>query len=151
MNQIEAGIEQFEWAIRLYLTENAYVPAITLAGASEGIFGEVKNGFIFNKVAQKVSSKHNQSIKSVKFEINKVRNWLKHGDNNSLINLTTNELQAVAISRIIISATTLIHLQSNYMSNLLIKFMQHTQNFHSDFLPQDGFDWNSINYLEDEK
>ncbi len=39
MNQIETGIVQFEWAIKLYLYENSFVPAITLAGAAEGIFG----------------------------------------------------------------------------------------------------------------
>lgn len=34
------------------------------------------------------------------------------------------------------------------MSNLFIKFMQHTQTHYSDFLPDDNFDWNKIEIEE---
>ncbi len=59
MNQIETGIVQFEWAIKLYLYETAFIPAITLAGAAEGIFGELKNGYVFHKVSENIAFKNN--------------------------------------------------------------------------------------------
>ncbi|MBP8005989.1 MAG: hypothetical protein KAZ18_03720 [Acinetobacter sp.] len=145
MNQIETGIVQFEWAIKLYLYESAFIPAITLAGAAEGIFGELKNGYVFHKVSENIALKRNLQAKQVSQEINKVRNWLKHGAcHQSFNDLNEQELQAAAISRIIIAATALIHLKPDCMSNLLIQFMQHTQTYHSDFLPNDSFDWNKI-------
>ncbi|USA54770.1 hypothetical protein NDN13_06175 [Acinetobacter sp. C32I] len=145
MNQIETGIVQFEWAIKLYLYETTFIPAITLAGAAEGIFGELKNGYVFHKVSQNIAFKNNLQTKQVSQEINKVRNWLKHGDcNKAFDDLNEQEFQAAAISRIIIAATALIHLKPNYMSNLFIQFMQNTQTYHSDFLPNDSFDWNKI-------
>ena len=33
----DAAIEQIEWAVRLFLDHEAYVPAITLSGAAEGM------------------------------------------------------------------------------------------------------------------
>ncbi|ENU29818.1 hypothetical protein F991_02305 [Acinetobacter sp. CIP-A165] len=60
MNQIETGIVQFEWAIKLYLYESAFIPAITLAGAAEGIFGELKNGYVFHKVSENIALKRNE-------------------------------------------------------------------------------------------
>ena len=74
MNQIETGIVQFEWAIKLYLYETAFIPAITLAGAAEGIFGELKNGYVFHKVSENIAFKNNLQTKQVSQEINKVRN-----------------------------------------------------------------------------
>lgn len=84
-------------------------------------------------------------MKQVSQEINKVRNWLKHGScHQSFTELSAQELKEAAISRIIIAATALIHLKPDYMSNLFISFMQHIQTHHSDFLPDDNFDWNEI-------
>ncbi|MCH2070060.1 hypothetical protein [Acinetobacter pittii] len=149
MNQIETGILQFEWAIKLYLYENAFVPAITLAGAAEGIFGEIKSGYIFHQVSENIAIKNNLQVKLVSKEINKVRNWLKHGScHQSFTELSEQEFTEAAISRIIIAATALIHLKPDYMSNLFIKFMQHTQTHYSDFLPDDNFDWNKIEIEE---
>ncbi|MFV5438416.1 hypothetical protein VXP84_01985 [Acinetobacter oleivorans] len=145
MNQIETGIVQFEWAIKLYLYENSFVTAITLAGAAEGIFGEIKSGYVFHQVSKNIAIKNNLQVKQVSQEINKVRNWLKHGScHQSFAELSEQELKEAAISRIIIAATALIHLKPDYMSNLFISFMQHIQTHHSDFLPDDNFDWNEI-------
>jgi hypothetical protein len=38
--QIDAAVDQLDWAIRLFLDHAAFVPAITLAGAPGEIIGE---------------------------------------------------------------------------------------------------------------
>jgi len=40
LTKIDAAVEQLDWAIRLFLDQKAYVPAITLAGAAEEILGK---------------------------------------------------------------------------------------------------------------
>lgn len=148
MNQIEAGIEQFEWAIKLYLNENAYVPAITLAGASEGIFGELIQGSAIKELRQRLLQ--NTGLEDISKQLNKPKNWLKHGScKENYSSIDDDELQAMAISRILVSAISLIHLKPDYMSNLFIEFMKQVQSNHPDFLPKDGINWNSINYLEE--
>jgi hypothetical protein len=44
ISKIDAAVEQMDWAIKLFLDHQAYVPAITLAGATEEIVGEVLGG-----------------------------------------------------------------------------------------------------------
>jgi hypothetical protein len=40
LSKIDAAVEQLVWAIRLFLDRQAYLPAITLAGAAEEILGQ---------------------------------------------------------------------------------------------------------------
>jgi hypothetical protein len=40
LSKIDAAVEQLDWAIRLFLDHQAYLPAITLAGAAEEILGQ---------------------------------------------------------------------------------------------------------------
>jgi hypothetical protein len=40
LSKIDAAVEQLDWAIRLLLDHQAYLPAITLAGAAEEILGQ---------------------------------------------------------------------------------------------------------------
>jgi len=40
ISKIDAAVSQLDWAIRLFLDHQAYLPAITLAGAAEEIIGK---------------------------------------------------------------------------------------------------------------
>ena len=40
VTKIEAAVDQLDWAIKLFLDHQAYIPSITLAGAAEEILGE---------------------------------------------------------------------------------------------------------------
>ena len=40
LSKIDVAVEQLDWAIRLFLDHQAYLPAITLAGAAEEILGQ---------------------------------------------------------------------------------------------------------------
>jgi hypothetical protein len=39
LSKIDAAVEQLDWAIKLFLDRQAYLPAITLAGDAEEILG----------------------------------------------------------------------------------------------------------------
>jgi len=44
LSKIDAAVEQVDWAIRFFLDNQAYIPAITLAGAAEEILGRAVQG-----------------------------------------------------------------------------------------------------------
>lgn len=80
VSKIDAAVDQLDWAIKLFLDHQAYVPAITLAGAAEEIIGEAvspKSAFQLSK--RSLSEKTGIPEKVVSQEhLNKVKNWLKH-------------------------------------------------------------------------
>jgi len=54
ITKIDAATEQMDWAIRLFLDHQAYLPAITLAGAAEEIVGAIlKEKAAFSQLAEK--------------------------------------------------------------------------------------------------
>lgn len=83
LSKIDAAADQLDWSIRLFLDQQAYVPAITLAGAAEEIVGEtLGDESVFARVKSKLSSDLNvpESVVS-QAHMNKIRNWLKHWKN----------------------------------------------------------------------
>lgn len=80
ISKIEAAVEQLDWAIRLFLDHEAYIPAITLAGAAEEIIGEaVKEKSAHNKLKERLSEKLEIPNKKLSDEhLNFAKNWLKH-------------------------------------------------------------------------
>jgi predicted transcriptional regulator len=80
ITKIDAAVDQIDWAIRLFLDHKAYIPAITLAGASEEIIGATLRGDnTFNKLREKLSKEYGIEAKIVSQDhLNKARNWLKH-------------------------------------------------------------------------
>lgn len=40
VSKIDAAVHQLDWAIKLFLDNEAYIPAITLSGAAEEILGQ---------------------------------------------------------------------------------------------------------------
>ena len=81
VNSIEAAVDQLDWAIRLLLDYQAYVPAITLAGAAEEILGKKlpEEQSALNQLRKSLSQK--LSISKDDIDLNLVRNFLKHGKN----------------------------------------------------------------------
>jgi hypothetical protein len=83
VNKIDAAVEQLDWSIKLFLYYRAFIPSITLAGASEEITGEAvenKTGTSsFHVVKDKLSKSTGISPKVITQEyLNKTKNWLKH-------------------------------------------------------------------------
>jgi hypothetical protein len=102
VSKVDAAVDQLDWSIRLFLNHQAYVPAITLAGAAEEIIGKtLSDKSAFSLLKQKLSGKYNLSEKVVsQFHLNKAKNWLKHwqelGDNETVaLELETEAIQYI--------------------------------------------------------
>lgn len=77
-----AASHQLDWAIRLLLDHDAPMPAITLAGAAEGLIGPMVGDRSAHTILQTdLSSEFQLPPKIVSQQhLNKIRNWLKHWD-----------------------------------------------------------------------
>lgn len=76
----DAATNQLDWAIRLFLDHDEFIPAITLAGAAEEILGGLLGDRSPHKLVKKnLSLQSGLSEKIVSDEhLNRVKNWLKH-------------------------------------------------------------------------
>jgi hypothetical protein len=82
---LEAGIDQLDWAIKLFLDHQAFVPAITLAGAAEELLRNsllADRGSLHSTIKTRIAA----SVAGVGLTEKKVSNWmnlardhLKHG------------------------------------------------------------------------
>ena len=102
VTKIDAAVDQLDWAIKLFLDHQAYVPAITLAGAAEEIAGEsISPDAAFHILKKSLSEKTGMEEKVVSQKhLNKTKNWLKHWkemrDEKSLeIELETEAIQYI--------------------------------------------------------
>jgi len=80
LSKIGAAVDQLDWAIRLFLDHQAYVPAITLAGAAEEILGQtLGEESAFALLKQRIASRTGlpESVVS-QMHLNRGKNWLKH-------------------------------------------------------------------------
>jgi hypothetical protein len=76
----DAATSQLDWAIRLFLDHDEFIPAITLAGAAEGILGGLLGDRSPHKLVKKnlaLQSGLSETIVSDE-HLNRVKNWLKH-------------------------------------------------------------------------
>jgi hypothetical protein len=80
LSKIDAAVDQIDWSIRLFLDHQAFVPAITLAGAAEEIVGAVLGEqSVFALVRKRLSADFDLPEKIIsQAHMNKTRNWLKH-------------------------------------------------------------------------
>ncbi len=80
VNKIDVAVNQLDWAIKLFLDHQAFVPAITLAGAAEEIVGQaVASDSAFQALKKNLSEKSGLPEKLVSQDLlNKVKNWFKH-------------------------------------------------------------------------
>jgi len=110
LTKIDAATNQLDWAIRLFLDSNAFVPAITLAGAAEEIIGEILgDASVFSQVKTVLCTKLNMPSAIVsQRHMNKAKNWLKHWKDlkdDETINL---DLEGEAIQYIVRALTNLV-------------------------------------------
>ena len=83
VSKIDAAVHQLDWAIRLFLDSEAYIPAITLAGAAEEILGQtLQDRAVFAQLKAKFSVDTGlaEGVISQAY-LNKAKNWLKHWQN----------------------------------------------------------------------
>jgi hypothetical protein len=115
LTKIDAAIDQLDWAIRLFLDHQAYVPAITLAGAAEEILGKaVGERSTFYQLKQKFVADLSMAEKHVsQNHLNIAKNFLKHWDEKSDQEKICLELDSEAIQYIVRALTNL----ANYFSS----------------------------------
>ena len=109
ISKIDAATEQMDWAIRLFIEHEAYLPAITLAGAAEEILGELlRDQSVFFQLKTTLSARFNLPEKTVSQEhLNKARNWLKHWKDLKDSETVSIDLQGEAIQYIVRALTNL--------------------------------------------
>lgn len=80
ISKIDAATDQLDWSIRLFLDSQAYIPAITLAGAAEEVIGQfLGEESVFSLLKKKISADLNLPEKIIsQAHMNRARNWLKH-------------------------------------------------------------------------
>lgn len=80
VSKIDAAVDQLDWSIKLFLDHQAYVSAITLAGAAEEIVGQVLGEkAVFNQLKKTFAERFGLPEKLVSQSyLNKTKNWLKH-------------------------------------------------------------------------
>jgi len=110
VTKIDAAVDQLDWAIKLFLDHQAYVPAITLAGAAEEILGEaVSSEAAFRILKKSLSEKTGIEEKIISQEhLNKTKNWLKHWKEMKDEESLEIELETEAIQYLVRAITNLI-------------------------------------------
>lgn len=110
VTKIDAAVEQLDWAIKLLLDNQAYIAAITLAGAAEEIIGEaLGENSVFSKLKTNFCAEYNLPEKSISQEyLNKAKNWLKHWKGMQDQEQTKLELEEEAVQYIVRSLTNLV-------------------------------------------
>ena len=110
VTKIDAAVDQLDWAVKLFLDYQAYVPAITLAGAAEEIIGEaVSSEAAFRILKESLSKKTGIEEKTISQEhLNKTKNWLKHWKKMKDEESLEIELETEAIQYLVRAITNLI-------------------------------------------
>lgn len=110
LSKLDAAVDQLAWAIRLFLDNKAYVPAITLAGAAEEILGEMLGGgSAFAQLKQRIASMSGLPEKVVtQLHLNRGRNWLKHWQGLRDEETIDLELETEAIQYIVRAVANLV-------------------------------------------
>lgn len=110
ISKIDAAVDQLDWSIRLFLDHQAYVPAITLAGAAEEIIGETLSGqSAFSLLKARLSNQYGLPEKVVsQSHLNKAKNWLKHWQGLKDDETVALELETEAIQYIVRAVANLV-------------------------------------------
>ena len=110
VSEIDAAVHQLDWAIKLFLDSDAYIPAITLAGAAEEIFGQkLQDQAVFAQLKAKLAADTGlaESVISQAY-LNRAKNWLKHWQNLRDEETITLDLEAEAVQYLIRAITNLV-------------------------------------------
>lgn len=110
ISKIDAAVDQIDWSIRLFLDHQAYVPAITLAGAAEEIIGQtLSNQSAFTLLKTRLSLQFDLDEKVVsQFHLNIAKNWLKHWQGLKDEEVVSLELETEAIQYIVRAVSNLL-------------------------------------------
>lgn len=110
LSKLDAAVDQLDWAIRLFLDNKAYVPAITLAGAAEEILGEMLGGdSAFGQLKQRIAATSGLPEKVVsQLHLNRSKNWLKHWQGLRDEETIDIELETEAIQYIVRAVANLV-------------------------------------------
>ncbi len=121
ISKIDAAVDQLDWAIRLFLDEQAFLPAITLAHAAEVVLGDsvVRSGgkSALFQIADNLSPITGHSPQEVRKFMNDPANWLKHWKDRTDSEKMDMELETLAIQ---------------YIAGAAINLHQHDQNLSSE-------------------
>lgn len=110
VSKIDAAVDQLDWAIKLFLDSEAYIPAITLAGAAEEILGQtLQDRAVFAQLKAKFSVDTGlaESVISQTY-LNKAKNWLKHWQSLRDEETITLDLEAEAVQYLVRAITNLV-------------------------------------------
>ena len=109
LGKIDAAVDQIDWAIRLLIDHQAYVPAITLAAAAEEITGApLGENASFHLLKKNLSEKYKLSSSVVsQAHLNRARNWLKHWTDMKDNEYEDFDLEAEAVQNIVRAITNL--------------------------------------------
>ena len=110
VSKIDAAVHQLDWAIKLFLDSDAYIPAITLAGAAEEILGQtLQDRAVFAQLKAKLAADTGlaESVISQAY-LNRAKNWLKHWQNLRDEETITLDLEAEAVQYLTRAITNLV-------------------------------------------
>lgn len=110
VSKIDAAALQLDWAIKLFLDSEAYVPAITLAGAAEEIIGQtLQDQSVFAQLKAKFAADLGLPEKVIsQIYLNKTKNWLKHWQDLRDEETIEIDLEAEAVQYLVRAITNLI-------------------------------------------
>ena len=120
---IEAAVDQLDWAIRLLIDHQAYVPAITLAGAADGILDKRLRGFggadtAHSTLKNALSASGYGSPNQIGKIMNAARNYLKHGT-IVFIDPSDIDLKSEAVQQVTQAIINLLRLEKTLTSETL--------------------------------
>ena len=109
VSKIDAAVHQLDWAIKLFLDSEAYIPAITLAGAAEEIIGQtLQDQSVFAQLKVKFSANLGLPEKVIsQVYLNKTKNWLKHWQDLRDEETIEIDLEAEAVQYLVRAITNL--------------------------------------------
>ena len=118
LTKIDAAVDQLDWAIRLLLDHQAYLSAITLAGAAEEILGKcVQGASAHAQLKENLSTQFQLDEKWLSDNhLNKARNWLKHNGGGNPLETASFELEEEAIQYIARALSNLVSIDQTLPS-----------------------------------
>lgn len=109
VTKIGAAVDQLDWAIKLFLDDQAYVPAITLAAAAEELIGATVPNATFTQLKAKLAADTGLSVAAVTQDhLNKAKNWVKHWQALKDAPTIVLELETEAIQYIVRAANNFV-------------------------------------------
>ena len=128
VSKVSAAIDQLDWAIKLFLDHQAYIPAITLAGAAEEILSKpICDQAALQLLKKKLSKDYLLEEKDVADNhLNKSKNWLKHGSASKIDEKIEAELDEDAIQMITRALINLVTYDGSFPSEG-VRFLEWTQ------------------------